>query len=113
MSKDLYVFVDIDDTIVRSAGSKRIPIPDTIKHVHDLKKQGAVLFCWSSGGADYAKSVAEEFGIADCFNAFLPKPNILIDDQEIGSWKRFFQIHPASCTSESLESYIQKLKNEG
>jgi len=112
MSRDLYVYVDIDDTIVRSAGSKRIPIPNVIEHVRKLKTEGATLFCWSSGGAEYAKNSAEEFAIADCFSAFLPKPNVLIDDQEITSWKRFFQIHPASCTSECLTSYIRKLDNE-
>jgi len=110
MNKDLYVYVDIDDTIVRSAGSKRIPIPNVIKHVRELKSQGAVLFCWSSGGAEYAKATAEEFGITDCFIAFLPKPNILIDDQEMSSWKRFSHVHPSSCTSTSVDHYMRKLE---
>jgi Protein of unknown function (DUF705) len=90
MKSDLNVYVDIDDTIVRSVGAKRIPMPSVIQHVRNLKKQGAVLFCWSSGGAEYAKQSAQEFGIADCFEAFLPKPNVMIDDQEIGSWKSIF-----------------------
>jgi phosphoglycolate phosphatase-like HAD superfamily hydrolase len=111
MNKELYVYVDIDDTIVRTAGSKRIPIPDAIKHVRDLKRQGAVLFCWSSGGAEYAKSAAEEFGIAECFTAFLPKPNVLIDDQEISSWKRLLYIHPSGCNSETVEKYLRQLEN--
>lgn len=111
MKRDLYVYVDIDDTIVRSAGSKRIPIPNVIKQVRNLKEQGAILFCWSSGGAEYAKGAAEEFGIADCFREFLPKPNILIDDQEMSTWKSFFQIHPASCSSESLQNCMRKLEN--
>jgi len=35
-----------------------------------LKKQGANLYCWSSGGADYAQKSAAEFSIADIFTAF-------------------------------------------
>ena len=105
MKTDLYVYVDIDDTIVRSVGTKRIPMPSVIQHVRNLKQQGAVLFCWSSGGGEYAKQSAQEFGIADCFEAFLPKPNVMIDDQEIASWKRYVCIHPSNCGDKTLEDY--------
>jgi hypothetical protein len=97
MNRALVVYVDVDDTIVRSVGSKRIPIPAVIEHVRQLKLQGAVLYCWSAGGADYARSSALEFGINDCFEAFLPKPNIMIDDQEVTGWPNFNHIHPLSC----------------
>ncbi|MCC6819726.1 MAG: DUF705 domain-containing protein [Verrucomicrobiota bacterium] len=110
MSKNFYVYVDVDDTIVRSAGSKRIPIPSVIKHVRDLKTQGAVLFCWSAGGAEYAKSSAQEFGIADCFLAYLPKPNIMIDDHEVTAWPRFIQVHPSGCSQRSLDDYSAELE---
>jgi hypothetical protein len=110
MKTDLFVYVDIDDTIVRSVGSKRIPIPNVIQHVRNLKNQGAVLFCWSSGGAEYAKQSAQEFGIADCFEAFLPKPNVMIDDQEISSWKRYNCIHPSNCSDKTVDNYRESLK---
>ena len=110
MNNDLYVYVDIDDTIVRSVGSKRIPMPGVIQHVRNLKNQGAVLFCWSSGGGVYAEQSAQEFGIADCFAAFLPKPNVMIDDQVIGSWKRYVCIHPSSCSDKTLEDYRATLE---
>jgi hypothetical protein len=110
MKPDLYIFVDVDDTIVRSAGTKRIPIPNVIQHVRNLKDQGAILFCWSSGGAEYARKSAEEFGINDCFEAFLPKPNIMIDDQMITDWKRITCIHPTSCTGKSLADYRAALE---
>ena len=74
MNKPFYVYVDVDDTFVRSFSSKRIVIPYVVEHIRKLKTQGATIFCWSSGGSDYARSSAEEFGIADCFEAFLPKP---------------------------------------
>ena len=105
MNCNLYFYVDVDDTIVRSVGSKRIPIPKVIQHIRDLKSQGAVMYCWSSGGGNYAKESAKEFGIEDCFEAFLPKPNIMLDDQDVASWKRYVSIHPSACSGETLESY--------
>ncbi|HYF66315.1 MAG TPA: hypothetical protein VD886_26025 [Herpetosiphonaceae bacterium] len=101
----LIVYVDVDDTLVRSAGAARIPMPGAIGHVRRLKAQGAELYCWSSGGADYARSSAEELGLADCFVAFLPKPHILLDDQPVGEWRRLAQIHPSGCAGHSLDDY--------
>lgn len=101
----LIVYVDVDDTLVRSVGSVRIPMPGSIGHVRQLKAQGAELYCWSSGGAAYARSSAEELGLAECFVAFLPKPQILLDDQPVGDWRRLAQIHPNGCAGHDLDSY--------
>jgi hypothetical protein len=101
----LIVYVDVDDTLVRSVGTKRIPIPGAISHVRRLKQEGAELYCWSSGGAAYARSSAEELGLAECFSAFLPKPHIMLDDQPIGEWRRLAQVHPNGCSGQSLASY--------
>ena len=108
-SLPIYVYVDVDDTFVRSASSKRIPMPTAIRHVRTLKAQGAVLYCWSSGGSDYARQSAEEFGIADCFEAFLPKPNVLLDDMPMTAWPRFMTVHPGSCDTQTLEDYRRHL----
>ena len=81
------VFVDVDDTLIRSVGAKRIPMPRTIDRVKILYEEGAELYLWSSGGAEYAERSAEELGIAKCFVAFLPKPGIMIDDQEVSEWR--------------------------
>ncbi|WP_069472292.1 hypothetical protein [Candidatus Marithrix sp. Canyon 246] len=110
--KYVNIFVDVDDTFVRSFGSKRIPIPATIEHLKTLKNQGANLYCWSSGGADYAQKSAAEFSIADIFTAFLPKPQVMIDDQNINNWKRLIQVHPFSCTQKTLEDYQMELKGQ-
>ena len=32
----LVVYVDVDETLIRSAGSKRIPIPNVVAHVKQL-----------------------------------------------------------------------------
>ena len=105
----LIVYVDVDDTFVRSAGTKRIPIKNTLDHVRALKESGATLYCWSSGGADYARESAQEFGVADCFDAYLPKPNVMIDDQTVASWRLCLEIHPAELANDDLD-YWQKIK---
>ena len=91
------IYVDVDDTFVRNVGTTRIPMPATLRQIRALHEQGATLYCWSSGGAEYARSSAREFGVKDCFVAFLPKPQILIDDQNFGDWRDLKWIHPASC----------------
>ena len=105
--KEFNIYVDVDDTLVRTYGSKRIPITSTIEHIKTLKNEGATLYCWSSGGAEYAKNTAIELGIADIFEAFLPKPQMLLDDRDI-SWWGMIQIHPMSCQSNSLNDYRQR-----
>lgn len=46
----LIVYVDVDDTLVRTFGTKRIPLGTTVGHIKALAADGAVLYCWSSGG---------------------------------------------------------------
>jgi hypothetical protein len=48
--------------------------------VRGLKERGAALYRWSSGGAAYARAAAEEVGLGDCFEAFLPKPHLLLGE---------------------------------
>ena len=93
--KAMVVFVDVNDTLVRSAGSKRIPIPSAISHVKDLRAGGATLYLWSSGGADYARASAQELGLLECFAGFLPKPHLIIDDQQVHEWRDCKHVHPA------------------
>jgi hypothetical protein len=109
-TQEFNIYVDIDDTLIRSYGSKRMPIPATIEHIKELKKQGAKLYCWISGGAEYAENSAKELGIKDIFEAFLPKPQMLLDDQEINYWRGMIQVHPMSCRSKGLNDYRQDLQ---
>ena len=109
LKRPLVVYVDVDDTLVRSAGTKRIPMPEVVAHVKKLAESGAELYCWSTGGAAYARSTAKELGTESCFVAFLPKPNILIDDQEIGVWKRFTLVHPLGIGARTVEAYLELL----
>jgi phosphoserine phosphatase len=95
-TENLVVFVDVDDTLVRSVGSKRIPMPRVVERVKRLRQEGATLFLWSTGGAEYARQSAHELGISDCFTAFLPKPNLIIDDQAVADWRNCKHEHPIS-----------------
>lgn len=102
---NLVAFVDIDDTLIRSFGSKRIPMVDMVAHVRALKEAGATLFAWSSGGAQYAEASARELELEDCFEAFLPKPHVMIDDQTPSEWRRLLCVHPGEAPSKSLDDY--------
>ena len=94
--KQRVVFVDVDDTLVRSAGTKRIPMPSVIARVREMHREGVVLYLWSSGGADYARASADEFGITECFAGFLPKPDAYIDDQAVEDWRYCRHVLPAN-----------------
>lgn len=104
--RQLVFYVDVDDTLVRYAGSKRMPIPSVVAHIRQLSGDGrAVFYCWSTNGAEYARSIAQDLGIESCFAAFLPKPNVMIDDQEMSAWKRFISVHPMQVDERSVDDY--------
>ena len=101
----MIIYVDVDDTLVRSVGTTRIPMTAVIEHVRQLKADGAELYLWSSGGAEYCRRTARELGIEDCFVAFLPKPRLMIDDQEPADWPFCMMVHPAGCSGKTLHDY--------
>lgn len=90
------MFVDVDDTLIRSFGPKRMPMTASVDAVKALAAAGVQLYCWSSGGADYARSSAVELGLEGCFLGFLPKPDALLDDMPIARWP-LSEIHPNAC----------------
>ncbi|MBB2488159.1 hypothetical protein H5407_23270 [Mitsuaria sp. WAJ17] len=107
--RKLIVYVDVDDTLIRTFGVKRIPIVPAVERVRLLYASGAELYCWSSGGSEYAEASAREVGLASCFTAFLPKPNVLIDDQSVGSWRFFIEQHPLSNCSLGVDEYWSEI----
>lgn len=108
----LVIYIDVDDTLVRTVGTKRIPISGMAEYVKALAAEGAVLYCWSSGGAEYARVVADELGIIECFVEFLPKPHVMIDDQEVGAWRRMIQVYPGQCGGLTVSSYRRAISGE-
>jgi hypothetical protein len=107
--KPLVVFVDVDDTLVRTSGSKRIPLPHVVRHVQELHDDGAILFCWSAGGGEYAAEVATELGIRRCFQACLPKPDVMIDDQPVPDWRRLLVVTPFEVLGSCANDYRTRL----
>jgi rhodanese-related sulfurtransferase len=101
----LIAYVDVDDTLIRSSGAKRIPMSSVVDHVRELHRRGVILYCWSSGGAEYAQTSARELGLDACFSGFLPKPNVLIDDQAPAAWHRFVCVPPNEAVSKTLDDY--------
>jgi hypothetical protein len=77
-------------------GKSRIPITPVITRIRELHKQGAELYLWSSAGAEYAQASAIEFRIDDCFVAFLPKPQVYIDDQAVHEWRYCRHVLPGN-----------------
>ena len=105
MPRPLVVFVDVDDTLVRHLGGKQIPVPGVIRHVRDLHESGATLYCWSTGGAEYARAMAGLVGLEACFTAFLPKPNVLLDDQAVRDWRQCVEVTPSETSGRAPGDY--------
>jgi hypothetical protein len=63
------VYVDVDDTPIRTAGTMQSPITRAVEYVKRLHAEGSTLYLWSRGGADYFRGVALSLGIADLFQA--------------------------------------------
>jgi len=93
------VFVAVDDTLVRSAGTKRIPMTAVADRVKALKHASATLYCWSTCGAEYAREAAVELDLEDCFVVFLPKPTVILDDQAPADWRLCRYVHPFNVAS--------------
>lgn len=109
MPGPLVIYVDVDDTLVRTIGTKRIPMPAVVEHVRTLADEGATLYCWSTAGGAYAEATAQELGIADCFVAFLPKPNVIIDDQDVSDWRGCVEVGPLAVAGANSEDHRRRL----
>ena len=81
MELKLVIYIDVDDTLIRSVGKTRIPMPPSVNYVRRMHAAGHSLYCWSRGGGEYARDVANFLEISDCFVAFLPKPDVALDDR--------------------------------
>jgi hypothetical protein len=75
--RNVNVFVDVDLTLVDHDGALLPGAADAMRWLHD---GGCHLFLWSTGGCQYCREVAHRYGLTELFEAFLPKPDIFIDD---------------------------------
>jgi cation transport ATPase len=94
--KPRVIYVDVDDTLVRSFGTKRMPMASVVSSIQALHQDGVVMYLWSSGGGEYARESAVELGIENCFVAFLPKPDVYIDDQSFDEWRYCRHVLPGN-----------------
>ena len=75
--KNVNIFVDVDLTVVDEQGRL---LPNAVEGLLTLREAGCRLFLWSTGGADYCRQIAERYEMAPLFDAFLPKPDLYVDD---------------------------------
>lgn len=109
MTRPLVIYVDVDDTLVRSFGAKRIPISEMVARIRALHEEGATLYCWSSGGGAYAEEAARELAIEGCFAGFLPKPHVFIDDVHLAAWPERVELHPNEARTTSVAALRRRL----
>ena len=75
--KNANVFVDVDLTLVDASGRLLDGAREALQRLRD---EGCHLFLWSSVGIDYARKVAAVHGLAELFEGYASKPDIIIDD---------------------------------
>ena len=102
----MIAYVDVDDTLLRTSGSTKIPMPHVVEHIRTLHEDGVELYCWSAGGGDYARECARFLGIEELFTAFLPKPRVIIDDQDVSEWPFCVTVHPNWCAGKGWQHYL-------
>ena len=75
--KNTNIFVDVDLTLVDANKNLLAGVTEALTK---LKDKGCHLFLWSTNGADYAQKIARLHKVADLFEGFAAKPDIIIDD---------------------------------
>ena len=75
--KNASIFVDVDLTLIDANGKLLTHAAEALTR---LKAEESHLFPWSTNGGDYARKVATLYGLSDLFDAFVAKPDIIIDD---------------------------------
>jgi hypothetical protein len=75
--KNANVFIDVDLTLVDAGGRL---LEGAREGLQRLKDKGCHLFLWSTCGADYCRKVAKLHGLAEMFEGFAAKPDIVVDD---------------------------------
>jgi hypothetical protein len=113
MSEPLHIYVDVDDTLIHNGGSRDgEAIPEVLEHVCELHRQGAILYCWSTGGEDHARSTAQKLGVEQCFTGFLHKPQVFIDDEKAEQWPHFVHVSPEKLGSMKTYRAAVAAKND-
>jgi hypothetical protein len=100
------IYLDAEDTLLSGPAGMGVPRERVVGRVRELARKGAGLYLWSRQGAGHARRVAAELGLEDCFQAFLPKPQVLLDAQALEDWS-ISEIHSAAFNSVRLEDILR------
>jgi len=79
----LNIFIDVDGTLLNTnegVDPRAEEILRQIRRKLDAEYPDSGLYLWSGAGGDYARSKAEEHGLAGFFSGFAGKPDVIIDD---------------------------------
>ena len=97
------IFVDVDGTLyTRGVLNNRV-----VEFCIEQKAAGFILVLWSARGKQYAKDVAEQFGVTHIFDDIVSKPGYILDDK---GWAWIKYTHTIRSFSEPLQ-YVEL--NEG
>lgn len=104
--KNANVFVDVDLTLVDANGRM---LSGAAEALTKLQEKGCHLFLWSTHGAEYASNTAKRLGLADKFEGFAAKPDIVIDDMPATVMNPFlFDVNQEESWSALAEKIIRK-----
>jgi hypothetical protein len=73
----LNISIDVDGTLLEA---NELPALNVREDLLKLKSKGHRLQLRSTGGADYAKKMAAKHNVADLFESYATKPDVVIDD---------------------------------
>jgi hypothetical protein len=79
----LNIFIDVDGTLLNSNEGVDPHAEEILRQIRrklDAEYPDSGLYLWSGAGGDYARSKAEEHGLAGFFSGFAGKPDVIIDD---------------------------------
>lgn len=79
----LNIYIDVDGTLLNSnegVDPRASEILGQIRLKLHQEYPDSGLYLWSGAGGDYARSKAEEHGLAGFFSGFAGKPDVIIDD---------------------------------
>lgn len=104
--KNANIFVDVDLTLVDANGKL---LAEAKEALMQLKQKGCHLFLWSTHGMDYARKIAEVHRLADMFDGFAAKPDIMIDDMPATVLNTFvFDVNKETSWPALAEKIIRK-----
>ena len=104
--RDPIIYVDVDDTLVRTDGSKRIPVPAVIDHVRKLADKDDELYLWSEVAlrTPVLRRTNSEAQVAS-ERSFRSQ----MSSKVLNEWRRLLGMHPSNCQRTTLTEYKTRL----